>query len=208
MRRLTLQYEVEKKDLNIRALQQHATYQRWLLLLVVGRAGLLLAAALAFMRSSRLRRQVAEQQLLLSEQQAVVAHQEHLLTTATLNLERKNELLLALRKELEQVPETGQQLKPAFRLINQNLQLDEDIDQFRLHFEGVHPRFSQNLSALAALSTTELRYCAYLRMGLATMEIANLLNIEPHSVRVGKHRLKQKLQLSKDIDLEHFIQNV
>lgn len=227
VRRLTLQYEVEKKDLNIRALQQRATYQRGLLLLTVGLAGLLLAAAVAFVRSSRLRRRVAEQQLLLSEQQAVVARQEHLLTqqqqqqlqqevdykhreltTATLNLERKNELLLALRKELEQVPETSQQLKPAFRLINQNLQLDEDIDQFRLHFERVHPRFFQNLSALAALSTTELRYCAYLRMGLATKEIANLLNIEPHSVRVGKHRLKQKLQLSKDIDLEHFIQNV
>ena len=227
VRRLTLQYEVEKKDLNIRALQQHTTYQRWLLLLIMGLAGLLLAAAVAFVRSSRLRRRVAEQQLLLAEQQAVVARQEHLLTqqrqlqlqqevdykhreltTATLNLERKNELLLALRKELEQVPETSQQLKPAFRLINQNLQLDEDIDQFRVHFECVHPHFFQHLSALAALSTTELRYCAYLRMGLATKEIANLLNIEPHSVRVGKHRLKQKLQLGKEIDLEHFIQNV
>ena len=227
VRRLTLQYEVEKKDLNIRALQQRARYQRWLLLLIVGGAGLLLAAAVAFVRSSRLRHRVAEQQLLLAEQQAVVARQEHLLTqqqqqqlqqevdykhreltTATLNLERKNELLLALRKELEQVPETSQQLKPAFRLINQNLQLDEDIDQFRLHFEGVHPRFFQQLNALAALSTTELRYCAYLRMGLSTKEIANLLNIEPHSVRVGKHRLKQKLQLGKDVDLEQFIQNI
>ena len=102
----------------------------------------------------------------------------------------------------------GQQLKPAFRLINQNLQLDEDIDQFRVHFERVHPRFFQTLSAQAALSTTELRYCAYLRMGLATKEIANLLRIEPHSVRVGKHRLKQKLQLAKDDDLEQFIKNI
>ena len=227
VRRLTLQYEVEKKDLNIRALLQQATYQRWLLLLTIGLALLLLAAAAAFLRSSRLRRRVAEQQLLLSEEQAVVARQEQLLaqqqqqqlrqevdykhrelTTATLNLERKNELLLALRKELERVPETGQQLKPAFRLINQNLQLDDDIDQFRLHFEGVHPHFFQTLRGVAALSTTEVRYCAYLRMGLSTKEIANLLNIEPHSVRVGKHRLKQKLQLTKDDDLEQFIKNI
>ena len=116
VRRLTLQYEVEKKDLNIRALQQQATYQRWLLLLTAGLAGLLLAAAAAFVRSSRLRRRVAEQQQLSLEQQAVVARQEQQLaqhqqqqlrqdvdykhrelTTATLNLEQKNELLLALR---------------------------------------------------------------------------------------------------------------
>lgn len=229
VRRLTLQYEVEKKDLNIRALTQEATYQRRLLLLAAGLGLLLLAGAAALVYSSRLQRRVAEQQLLLAEQQAVVDRQDRLLaqqqqqqlqqevdykhrelTTTTLNLERKNELLLALRKELEQVPETSQQLKPAFRLIDKNLQLDDDIDQFRLHFEGVHPSFfhSLNTHTQAALSATELRYCAYLRMGLSTKEIANLLNIEPHSVRVGKHRLKQKLKLDKDVDLEVFIKNI
>lgn len=228
VRRLTLQYEVEKKDLNIRALTQEARYERRLVGLTAGLALLLLAGAALLVRSSRLRRRVAEQQLLLADQHAVVAQQESLLarqrqqqlqqevdykhrelTTTTLNLERKNELLLALRKELEQVPETRQQLKPAFRLIDKNLQLDDDIDQFRLHFEGVHPSFFQRLSAQAPapLSATELRYCAYLRMGLATKEIANLLNIEPHSVRVGKHRLKQKLGLGKEVDLEEFIKS-
>ncbi len=229
VRRLTLQYEVEKKDLNIRALTQQAVYHRRLLLLAAGLGVLLLLGGGALLYSNRLRRRLAEQQLRLSEQQAVVDRQERRLaeqqqqqlqqevdykhrelTTTTLNLERKNELLLALRKELEQVPETDQQLKPAFRLIDKNLQLDDDIDQFRLHFEGVHPSFFQSLNtqAQAALSATELRYCAYLRMGLSTKEIANLLNIEPHSVRVGKHRLKQKLRLEKETDLEAFIKNI
>ena len=226
VRRLTIQYEVEKKDLSIRGLRQETSYQRRLLLLAVGLALLLLLGAAATIYSSRLRRRLAEQHLLLSEQRAVVDQQEKLLAherqkqlqlevdykhrelaSTTLNLERKNELLLALRKELEQVPETGQQLKPAFRLIDRNLQLNDDLNQFRRHFEGVHPGFFQSLAeqAQGPLSSTELRYCAYLRLGLSTKEIASLLRIEPHSVRVGKHRLKQKLRLDKHTDLEYFI---
>ena len=229
VRRLTIQYEVEKKDLSIRGLRQQTRYQRRLLLLLGGLALLLLAGAATLIYSNRLRRRLAEQQLLLSEQQALVDRQEKLLaqqqqeqlqleidykhrelTTSTLHLERKNELLLTLRKELERVPESGQQLKPAFRLIDKNLQLNDDLNQFRRHFEGVHPSFFLDLTeqAQGPLSSTELRYCAYLRLGLSTKEIANLLNIEPHSVRVGKHRLKQKLNLDKTIDLEHFINNL
>ncbi|MFD2784434.1 helix-turn-helix transcriptional regulator [Hymenobacter rubripertinctus] len=226
MRRLMIQYEVEKKDLNIRALTQQATYHRRLLLLTVGMALLLLAGAAALLYSNRLRRRLAEQHLRLSEQQAVVERQEKRLAqqqqaqlqqevdykqrelaTTTLSVERKNALLLTLRKELEQVADGSPQFKPAFRLIDKNLQLDDDVDQFCRHFESVHPRFFQHLAAQAqvALSATDLRYCAYLRMGLSTKEIANLLNIEPHSVRVGKHRLKQKLGLGKSVDLEAFM---
>ena len=42
-------------------------------------------------------------------------------------------------------------------------------------------------------------------MALSTKEIANLLFIDPASVRITRYRIKQKLNLSKEEDLTKYI---
>ena len=39
-------------------------------------------------------------------------------------------------------------------------------------------------------------------------QIANILKVEPKTVRMTKYRMKQKMGLDKDIDLATFIQNL
>jgi DNA-binding CsgD family transcriptional regulator len=209
---LTIQYEVEKKETSIRGLERQTADQQQKLWLA-GLVALLVAGAggLAY-RAYRLQHRLNALQQTAFD--AELGQKQRVLTANTLSLERKNELLLELKQTLQtaigQQPTVRPALKPAFSLIEKNLNLDDDFEQFRRHFEALHPAFFQTLRQHSPqpLTVTDLRYCAYLRMGLATKEMANLLNIDPNSIRVAKHRLKQKIGLPKDADLEQFIQNI
>jgi DNA-binding CsgD family transcriptional regulator len=44
-----------------------------------------------------------------------------------------------------------------------------------------------------------------MRMQLNTKEIAQMLNIEPKSIRMARYRLKKKLNLPEETDLINFI---
>lgn len=61
-------------------------------------------------------------------------------------------------------------------------------------------------SQFPSLTNSELQLIIYIKLGLSTKEIAQIKNVEPSSVRIFKHRVKGKLELSKDSDLVSFIQ--
>jgi DNA-binding NarL/FixJ family response regulator len=54
----------------------------------------------------------------------------------------------------------------------------------------------------------ERRLAGLVRMNLTNIQIAGILNIEGKSVKVAKHRLKKKLGLSEDDDLNTFLQSI
>lgn len=209
---LTMGYEVEKKEASIRELEHQTANQQKILWLAIA-VGLLLTGlvALAY-RSYRLQHRLNEIQQTSFDTE--LAQKQRVLTANTLNLDRKNELLVKLKQSLQssfgQTPTIRPTLKPALLLIDKNLRLDGDFEPFRQHFEAMHPAFFQNLrsQSISPLSITDLRYCAYLRMDLSTKEMATLFNIDPQSIRVAKHRLKQKIGLGKTTDLEGFIRNL
>ena len=133
------------------------------------------------------------------------------LTANVMQLEKKNELLIELKAHLQRIGKNANgaalQIREVYKAIDHSLDVEEDFDRFMTHFENVHPQFSQRLQNLAgqSLSALDLKYCAYLRMQLSTKEIANLLSIEPKSVRMAQYRLKKKLSLGEDDDLKEFL---
>ncbi|MCF8359981.1 MAG: LuxR C-terminal-related transcriptional regulator [Prolixibacteraceae bacterium] len=85
--------------------------------------------------------------------------------------------------------------------INASFARDENEQQF-LHFRKVHPRFFEILQAkYPFLSPNELKLCAYIKLNLSQKEIADILNVQPESVRKSKQRLRRKMGLSSDKDL-------
>lgn len=58
------------------------------------------------------------------------------------------------------------------------------------------------------LSTSELQLVMFIRVGLSTKEMAQLKSVEPSTIRIYKHRLKTKFDLSKEQDLEAFIAEI
>jgi DNA-binding CsgD family transcriptional regulator len=126
------------------------------------------------------------------------------------HLERKNELLLTLKETIAGLPpdeRNDEGPRQIMRLIDENIEVDNDFDRFSKNFEMVYPDFFKQLreSATENLSHLDMRYCAYMYMGLSTKEMSNLLNIDPASIRTARYRIKQKFNLSKDDDLVAFV---
>ena len=103
-------------------------------------------------------------------------------------------------------PFTADDLKKVIRLLNEAKKLDNDWDQFAVHFDHVHANYLSNLKdRYPNLSPSDLKLCAYLKLNLSSKEIAQLLNITPRAVEVSRYRLRKKLGLKPEVNLFDFL---
>jgi tetratricopeptide (TPR) repeat protein len=124
------------------------------------------------------------------------------LTSFTLNMIQKKEMLENLKSEIETIREKADgesraQLNKIISTINFSQHLDRDWDNFRLYFEQVHQGFFNNLQTqFPDLNANDLRLCALIKLNLDTKQIASVMDISPESAKVAKHRIRKKLRLS------------
>jgi DNA-binding CsgD family transcriptional regulator len=151
-------------------------------------------------------RLVAIQEKLLTEQQKEKLQQE--LMSNRLQLDRKNEFLKEIKGKLPNL-KTGDSsdLKQISKTVDKSLEADEEFDLLKSSFENTNPKFFTTLQekAVHTLTKLDLKYCGYIKLGMSTKEIATLMNIEPKSMRMARYRIKQKLTLDKEQDLDSFI---
>lgn len=93
---------------------------------------------------------------------------------------------------------------------NELINLLKDNDQtFLLAFETEFPHFSQNLLKLCPeLSNSEIELLAMVKLGLSSKEIAQYKFIQHKTVQNKRHIIRKKLNLSSDIDLDKWIDNL
>jgi response regulator RpfG family c-di-GMP phosphodiesterase/DNA-binding CsgD family transcriptional regulator len=74
-------------------------------------------------------------------------------------------------------------------------------------FQNIHPTFLSNLSGKHPnLTPTENRLCILIRLGMNIKEIATLLYQSPDSIKVMRARLRKKIEIQKDQNLESYLQ--
>ncbi|RFZ95624.1 hypothetical protein D0C36_08935 [Mucilaginibacter conchicola] len=127
------------------------------------------------------------------------------LLAGTLKIEEKNAILEIL-KEKTRGGDAEHAARQIGRIINQNLRADKNLDE-QQGLSHIHPAFFASLQERAdnSLTRLDLKYCAYILMGLDNKEIATRLGVEPKSIRMARYRLKQKLKLGKDDNLDQAI---
>jgi DNA-binding CsgD family transcriptional regulator len=87
--------------------------------------------------------------------------------------------------------------------------LEDDWDSFAQNFDAVHNEFLSRLKAKHPnLSPSDLKLCAYLKLNLTTKEIAPLLNISVRGVEISRYRLRKKLDLANDVNLNDFMMGI
>ncbi len=97
-------------------------------------------------------------------------------------------------------------IEELIREVNDNVNLDEQWDLFKQHFESVHPGFFSRLhQEFPTLTHNELKFCAYLRINLSSKEIAQILNIGVESAITKRYRLRKKFNLQSDENLNDFL---
>jgi len=136
------------------------------------------------------------------------------LATTTMHLVQRGKLLSKIGDELLPLvqqttsKDTANDLKKVIRLLNEAKKLDNDWEQFSIHFDHVHANFLSNLKEkYPNLSPSDLKLCAYLKLNLSSKEISQLLNITPRAVEVSRYRLRKKLNLKPEINLFDFLLN-
>lgn len=134
------------------------------------------------------------------------------LATVTMHLVERGGILSGIKEELTAVikrlniPNLAHEFKPVFRMMSDTEKSDDDWNRFALYFDEVHNNFLSTLrTKYPQLSPTDLKLCAYLRLNLSSKEIAQLLNISLKGVEVSRYRLRKKLGLATEINLNDFL---
>ncbi|PZF74028.1 tetratricopeptide repeat protein [Taibaiella soli] len=136
------------------------------------------------------------------------------LTTHTLHIIQKNQLLDDLRNKLEEMVndekrDQKKQLKSLLQQINQSFNHEQYWKEFHNIFEQVHQKFFDNLKRYCAdLTANDFRLVALLKMNLSSDNIATLLGISQDSLRVSRYRLRKKLGLEQGENLSAFLQQL
>lgn len=144
-----------------------------------------------------------------------IKHKTEELSNITMNVVRKNEILLDISDRLDRIAQaehpadTSRQIARIKALIRENISHDDDWRTFMHNFDAAYEDFTKNLQGRhPGLTPTELRVCCYLKMGLSSKEIAPLFNISYRSVEMTRYRLRKKLGLARETSLTDYLQNL
>lgn len=143
-------------------------------------------------------------------------HKAKELANLTFNLIQKNQVLTDFKSELEQIKKYSEtnklvteDLRRLIRKVNKDIDKEENWEVFEDYFDTVHENFFIKLKKrFPDLTSKDLRLCAYLRMNLATKEIAPLLNITVRGVEIGRYRLRRKLELDRNVNFTTFLNSL
>lgn len=134
------------------------------------------------------------------------------LASSTISIIRKNEILTQIKEEITTQKEAlgthypSKYYNKLIKLIDENISNEDDWNIFQSNFDRIHENFFRHLKErYPDLSSADLRLCAWLRLNLTTKEIANLANISVKGVEVARYRLRKKLDLPKEKNLNEFM---
>jgi len=132
------------------------------------------------------------------------------LVAGSLLVEHKNKVVKDLKDFISQHEELKQYKRDLQHILLQETSVENNIEDFKTTLKDVHPDFYKRLQEKAnnKLTSLDLKYCRLIFLKFSSKEMADMLSVEPKTIRVTKYRLKQKLGLGKDDDLNIFIESV
>lgn len=135
------------------------------------------------------------------------------LTESALYLVKSNEFNIDITKRLKILSQfINKENAPAHEFLEDTVkEVNERINEdgwyrFNLSFSKVHQEFEKNLiKSYPELTATELKLCAFVRLGMNNKDIASVLHQNPDSVKVSRSRLRRKLKIDQGQNLESFL---
>ena len=130
------------------------------------------------------------------------------LALSTMSLIKKNEFLGQIKNELKKIT-VNENISSVVKTIDDNINSSDDWKMFEKAFNNADKKFFKKVKKQhPELTSNDLRLCMFLRMNLNSKDIAPLLNISPRSVEIKRYRLRKKLQLEREINLNEYFINL
>lgn len=159
------------------------------------------------------------QKLLVAEQQRIIEQQQQQLLKQQLKDKGKEIASLAMdgiikkqkvndiRQELQkQKKMSPQEIGRMMSIIDESSGKDDFWDIYKENFDLIHKNFFRNLRKLyPTLTSTDLKFCALIRLNLNTKDIAQFTGLTVRGVEGARYRLRKKLCVPKDKSLTEFL---
>jgi tetratricopeptide (TPR) repeat protein len=129
----------------------------------------------------------------------------------TRKMVEKSALAENLRTQLEHLKSDitvpRERIENLSQILNSPILTDDDWNQFKALFEQVHRNFFATLKLkYPTLTQAETRLAALLRLNLTTREMADMLGISADSANKARYRLRKKLELHPEQDLQEIFE--
>ena len=167
--------------------------------------------ALVIERTDELRVEIEERQRVETEKMELkVDHLKRELVSKSVCATQKQEIMNNLFSELKDIQKMdANEMRVRFnRLIKYFKDMfssDQSWEEFEVWFTEVHTDFFTHLRAEhPELSQREVKVCALLKLNLLSKDIANLMNIQVNTVDIYRHRIRKKIGLHTDENLNQF----
>ncbi|WP_297336893.1 tetratricopeptide repeat protein [Algoriphagus sp.] len=149
----------------------------------------------------------AESEKLRMEQEIQLAKEQ--IKIFTNHIIEKTSLIEKLEEQLNGRIATDEQQELIAELSQQTILTEDDWLKFKSLFDKIYPSFFQKLKKNTAdISLAEQRMAALTRMELTSKQMAAMLGISVDSVHKTRQRLRQRLQLSADTNLDDYIAEI
>ncbi len=90
--------------------------------------------------------------------------------------------------------------------IQESFKKEDEWENFKKHFDEVHPSFFKKLKELhPSLTENERKLCAYYKMGISNKQVALMMSVQPKSVIISRYRMHKKMGLSKEVSLNDYL---
>jgi len=191
----------EKSRYSIQSLQKEKEKQLFQRNILIAAIILLGIIGFLFITHQRLKSKLQVERM---QQEISSARQQ--LNMFTEKIVEKTNLIEKLEQQLSGSGITPEQQLLITELSQQTILTEEDWLKFKSLFEKIYPFFFQKLKENAAnITVAEQRMAALIRLQLTTRQIASMLGISVDSVHKTRQRLRQRIHLNAEENLDEFI---
>ncbi len=228
--KLEVAFETEKKERELKLAQSKIKeldylskirFQRILLVLGGLIALLILIIVFYFRQKEKLKRIETEEKLVIAELESAQLKAKSLrqklenkkadLTTISLSIDKENQFYTTLISQLEALkaklpPSLRKECENTIHFCNANFGVNEKLLSRQENIDKINRAFFQKLEKKhGKLSSNEKYLAGSFRLGLSNKEVAIQKGISVSAVKMGRYRLRKKLQLDEDMDLVAYL---
>jgi DNA-binding CsgD family transcriptional regulator len=128
-------------------------------------------------------------------------------TTKSVLLANKNDYLLQLQEKLKSTDTSD--LKRLAKEIRSNIGDTDHWANYLQNFNLLHSQFLDRLTKKHPdLTVHEIKLVCFILTGLSTKEIAGIFSVEPESIKKARYRLKKKLTLKEEDNLNLYLRSM
>lgn len=133
------------------------------------------------------------------------------------DLKSKDKEVQAFEEELEQLYQNidkdenqiNEKQKTLEALLSKPIMTDNKWLIFKRSFDRVNPGYFEKLQTkIPQISPAEIRYMYFRKLNLSSKEIAYVLGISQGSIRQYKHRIRAKIELNPEQNIDQFLDNI